>query len=391
MNKTLLIAILVLVSFGTKAQKIPYEKLDEISASISKLQLQANNLVYNDGKEDYILSFPENNFQILYSSGKAQRAVYKKKGDTEYLYLTENIDLTKANIFYKEQYPGVIGVCRMSFENGVQTQIYINGKYTETKSEKYLDFYYNKYYKKGDSGEKLLEQFDDMFTSLGLGSKMYVKPETIDDIIIQYVDAFGGAERIRSVRSVKTVGVTTTQGINIPTTAWSVQNKGMRMEMLIQGKINTTVITTNGGWTLFPAQRQKRPVDADQKTAKEGAEELDLTGDLFEYKEKGNEAVLVGKETRDGKENYKITLTRKSGTIVTFFIDANTFLPSQRIIDKNIAGKTVEMVETFGNYKKNSDGYLYASTYHYSPMNIDLTYSKYEVNVPVEETFFDKP
>lgn len=388
MTKTIQTLLFVLISFLAKAQKLPYEKLDSISSSISKSQLKVNNLTCNDGKEDYILSFPENNFQILYSTGKAQRAVYKKKGETEYLYLTENIDLTKVDVFYHVRYPGAIGVFRMSFPNGIQTQIYTNGEYTETKSENYLNFYYEQ---KGDSGKKLLEQLNGMLYSLGLGKKMYVKPETIDDIIDQYIEAFGGAEKIISMKSLKTVGTTRAHGQNIPTTTWSVQNKGMRMEMLIQGKINTTVVTTDGGWTLFPLQKQKRPVDADQQTAKEGAEELDLTGDLFEYKEKGHKAVLLGKETKDGKENYKIRLTRKSGTIETFLIDANTFLPSQRIIDKTVAGKTVEMIETFGNYKRNSKGYIYASTYHYAPMDYELTYSAYEVNVPVEETFFDKP
>nr|WP_315197480.1 hypothetical protein [uncultured Flavobacterium sp.] len=172
MIKIIQALLFILISFVAKAQKIPYEKLDSISASISKSQLKVNNLTYNDGMDDYILSFPENNFQILYSTGKAQRAVYKKIGDTEYLYLTENIDLTNVDVFYQLRYPGAIGLYRMHFPNGVQTQIYTNGKYTETKSEKYLDFYYEQ---KGISAKILMEQLDDMFTTLGLGNKMYVK------------------------------------------------------------------------------------------------------------------------------------------------------------------------------------------------------------------------
>lgn len=390
MKKFLLFTILLFgLPFLSNAQKkLPYEKLDSISSGINKIQLQANDLNYNDGKEDYILSFPENNFKILFSSGKAQSVVYKKLGDTENMYITENIDLVKADKFYKVRSPGAVGVYQIYFPSGVQTQIYTNEKYTGTITEKYLNFYYDK---KGDSDKKLMEQLDGMFTALGLGNKMYVKPETIDDIIDQYTEAFGGADKIRSMQSLKTVGITRTQGQNIPTTTWSLHNKGMRMEMLIQGKSNITNVTTSGGWTLFPIQRQRRPVDADQQTAKEGAEELDLTGDLFEFREKGHQAELLGKETKNGQDVYKIRLTRKSGTIVMFFIDANTFLPSQRIVNKNISGKTVEMVETFGNYRKNLEGYIYASTYHYSPMDIDLTYSSFEVNLPIEETFFDKP
>ena len=144
MNKIVLTIILILFSFKNSAQKIPYEELDSISTNISKLQLQANNLVYNDGKEDYILSFPENNFQILYSTGKAQRAVYKKKGDTEYLYVTENIDLAKAYDFHQELYPGPAGVLRLNFPEGVQTQVYKNGVYHHAITEYSLEFFYDR-------------------------------------------------------------------------------------------------------------------------------------------------------------------------------------------------------------------------------------------------------
>lgn len=142
--KQLILILLLTIAFISSAQNISYEKLDSISSSISKLQLQANNLVYNDGKDDFILNFPENNFQLLYSTGKAQRVVYKKKGDTEYLYLTENIDLTKAFDIYQALYPGLAGVFRLTFPEGVKTQVYTNGIYTNTITEYYLEFFYDR-------------------------------------------------------------------------------------------------------------------------------------------------------------------------------------------------------------------------------------------------------
>ncbi|WP_345138762.1 hypothetical protein [Flavobacterium ginsengiterrae] len=111
-----------------------------------------------------------------------------------------------------------------------------------------MNFYYEQ---KGNSGKKLLEELNDMLYSLGLGNKMYVKRETADDVIDQYIEAFGGAEKIRSMQSIKTVGTTTTQGLNIPTTTWALQNKGMRMDMLIKGKVNTTVMTPKAAGRFF--------------------------------------------------------------------------------------------------------------------------------------------
>ncbi len=142
--KQLISILLITIVFKSSAQNLTYEKLDSISSKISKLQLQANNLVYNDGKDDYILSFTENNFQILYSTGKAQKVVHKKKGDKEYLYLTENIDLTKAFDIYQALYPGLAGVFRLTFPEGVKTQVYTNGIYTNTLTEYYLEFFYDR-------------------------------------------------------------------------------------------------------------------------------------------------------------------------------------------------------------------------------------------------------
>lgn len=142
MNKAILTTIVILASFVINAQNIPYEKLDSISAIISKYQSKSENLSYNDGKDTYKLSFLKDNFKIYYSTGKATKSVYKKKGEDEFLYLSENIDLTKADDFYNTLYPGLAGVYRLTFPEGVKTQIYKNGKYIETITQDYLEFFY---------------------------------------------------------------------------------------------------------------------------------------------------------------------------------------------------------------------------------------------------------
>lgn len=90
------------------------------------------------------MNFPEDNFQILYSNGKAQKVVIKKNNKSEFLFLTENIDLTKVSEIYQAIYPGIAGVLRMSFPEGVKTQVYENGTFTKTITEYYLEFFFNR-------------------------------------------------------------------------------------------------------------------------------------------------------------------------------------------------------------------------------------------------------
>ncbi|MRG44244.1 hypothetical protein GFS24_03920 [Chitinophaga sp. SYP-B3965] len=398
MKNIIATCLLLLGSLTLWAQDIPYEKLDSISAAISQYQLRSDKLVYNDGKDDYELSFPENNFQVLYSTKTATKVVNKRSGDKEFVCITENIDLAKAEEVYQVQYPGRAGVLRMSFPEGVKTQIYTNGVLTKTVREYYLEFFFNR--SEDGSQKKLLTQLDDVFSSLKLGSKIpkeqFLNADkktilTADDVIDRFIASLGGAEKIQSMKSVIARGTILTQGVQVPVQMWFLHDHGMRMDMEIQGKANIAVMTKNAAWTLFPVQRQKRPVDADPATRREGAEELDLTGDLFDYKTKGNTVELLGKETIGGREAYKLKLIRKSGTVVYLVIDAKTFLLTKKIMNRNVQGKIVEVTETISDYRRNAAGFIYAASYQYAPAGTHLTYSNYEVNAAVDQRLFEKP
>jgi len=403
-KKIIVLPILLLASFVIKAQNVSYEKLDSISLAISQYQLRFSNLVYNNGKYEVKLDFPKNNFQIFYSTGKATKAIIQRVENTEFVYITENIDLSKSDELYKMDYPGRAGVLRMSFPSGLTTQIYVNGKYSTTVTEHSLDFFFDK--NAHTSLKTLLNQLQGMFNELKLGKKipkeLYVpntvnqkteplKTLTIEDIINKYIDALGGAEKLTSIKSVVAEGVLQTPNGDIPAKSWFLHNQGMRMDLEIQGRTNISVATPNKSWTLYPVQKQKKPVEADPAVARESAEELDLTGDLFNYKIKGNSVELLNKEMVDGKEMYKIKIIRKSGTVIKMFIDASTFLTSRRIINKIVEGKVTEMTEYISGYKKTADGYVYASSYQLMPSGMNLKYTKYEINSPVNPNFFEKP
>jgi hypothetical protein len=142
MKQLILILLLTIACKSSAQKKIPYEKLDSISSLISKYQSKSENLSYNDGKDTYKLSFLKDNFKIYYSTGKATKSVYKTKGEDEFLYLSENIDITKADDIYNTLYPGLAGAYRLTFPEGIKTQIYKNGEYVETISQDYLEFFY---------------------------------------------------------------------------------------------------------------------------------------------------------------------------------------------------------------------------------------------------------
>jgi|GEM_PF-6290881 hypothetical protein len=141
-----LLIFFLLLNISVKAQKVPYEKLEAFSKEISQIQLEANGKSYNDGTNDIEISFPEENFTVLFNSQLATNVVYKKSGSKELMYLTENISLGRVVGFTSEVMDNNIVVWKINFGKfTVTTQIFEDGKLIDTtyKSEMILYSYIN--------------------------------------------------------------------------------------------------------------------------------------------------------------------------------------------------------------------------------------------------------
>lgn len=141
-----LLIFFLLLNISVKAQKVPYEKLEAFSKEISQIQFEANGKSYNDGTNDIEISFPEENFTVLFNSQLATNVVYKKSGSKELMYLTENISLGRVVGFTSEVMDNNIVVWKINFGKfTVTTQIFEDGKLIDTtyKSEMILYSYIN--------------------------------------------------------------------------------------------------------------------------------------------------------------------------------------------------------------------------------------------------------
>lgn len=218
-----------------------------------------------------------------------------------------------------------------------------------------------------------------------------VKAQTLDEVVNKHIDALGGADKLKAIKSLATEGNMSIQGMSFPFKTWTLNTTAMRIDFDAMGTTNTQVLTANGGWSLMPVQQQTEPVDTDPAIAKESANDLDLTGDLFDYKAKGHTAELIGKETVDSKEMYKIKLTRKNGSVTNILLDASTYQIAKRISPKNIQGQEIEITEVFSDYKKTADGYTYPATTEQMPMGMKLSYGKFDYNTAIDQKVFEKP
>lgn len=184
--KKLTIIITLLFTVSTlKAQSVPYERLEIFSKNISKKQFEANGKTYNDGKTDYEISFPEENFTIYFNSQLATNVVYKKSNNKELMYLTENISLGRVVGFTSGIIDNNIVVWKIDFGKfNLTTQIFDNGKLINTTISNELILYEYKNADKEKTESSFLVYFshicNTMKKSIGMITDLALKSEDKD-------------------------------------------------------------------------------------------------------------------------------------------------------------------------------------------------------------------
>lgn len=237
-----------------------------------------------------------------------------------------------------------------------------------------------------------MKQFRMLTLSLLLvGAAVGAKAQTLDEVVNKHITAMGGEAKLKALNSQIAEGSLSIQGMDFPLKVINLNQKAMRIEFEAMGTKNIQVITPKSGWTFMPVQQQQAPVDSDPADLADAQRDLDLTGELVDYKAKGHTAELIGKETIDGKELFKIKLTRKDASISNYFVDPSNWYVTKRTTNKSIQGQEIEIIENFSDFKKSGDGYVYAAAVEQLPMGMKINYTKVEINTPVDEKVFEKP
>ncbi|MBO9731609.1 MAG: hypothetical protein J7623_23410 [Chitinophaga sp.] len=215
--------------------------------------------------------------------------------------------------------------------------------------------------------------------------------QTVDEIIAKNIVAMGGQAKLKEIKSQYIEGNMEVQGMTVPIKRWVKQDEAMRLEFAVQGTDNIQVVTRTGGWSLMPVMMQTTPQDLDPQMQKLLQTQLDVRGELYDYKAKGKKIELLGKEPVDGTTAYKLKVTSAEGLEGTAFLDANTYLLIKTINKVNIQGQDAEITVTMSDYKKTPEGLAYPGTTEQSPGGVKINITKIETNGTVADTLFAKP
>lgn len=214
----------------------------------------------------------------------------------------------------------------------------------------------------------------------------FAQAQTVDDVIDKYIAAMGGKDKMMSLTSVKMTGGFNVQGTDVSLITTRKHMVGLRLDISVMGTENYQIVTPTKGWVFMPVQGQSSPEEMTEDQYKGSVNQLDLQGPLLNYKEKGHTVTLVGKETVDGAECYKLNVVFKNGAKATYFIDTKTNRITKTSAKVMMNGEEVDAETTFSNFKQDPNGFWFPYTNVSS--RGETNYDKIETNIPVDESIF---
>ena len=220
--------------------------------------------------------------------------------------------------------------------------------------------------------------------------------QTVDEIIKKAIDARGGIEKIRAVESERITGrVSFSQGLEGTVVLELERPQKLYSEITVEGqRVLRAYDGKSAGWTVNPFTENKDVVAMSAEELKEMPDESDLDGPLVDYKSKGSQVELAGKEDLNGKPVYRLKITARSGQVRSYLIDAGTCLTIKWEGTRKLGAQPLPWESLLSDYREvqglkfpfkidqGSPGTEYKQT---------LTIDKIEINPKIDESHFAKP
>lgn len=216
-----------------------------------------------------------------------------------------------------------------------------------------------------------------------------VNAQTADEIIAKMVEARGGVDKLKSLKSVRMEANTSVMGMDLPTKMTIVHKRGMRTEIAAMGQDVITAVDGDKAWMLAPPMGITTPTEMPAEQAKGLMGQLDLTTGLLDYKEAGTTVELLGTEKLDGNDVFKIKMTPKDGIGSVSYVDAKTYY----IVKTTVKMGEIEAETKIYNYKM-MDGIAFPFTTEVKNEQmgtIVTNITKVEVNPTIDEAIFKMP
>jgi len=233
-----------------------------------------------------------------------------------------------------------------------------------------------------------------IFCALSFLAPVVLAAQTVDEMIAKNIQAHGGLEKLKSVQTMRETGKLNIGSFEARLVLENKRPDKFRQEVIIQSMAQVRAYDGKAGWQIDPFEGRRDPELLSQDDSKDLQISADIDGPLVDYREKGHKAELVGHDSVEGTDCYKIKLTLKNGDIRYYYIDTDSLLELKLETQTYIRGSIRENETFYGDYEEVSGLYYpfaIESGEKGSTDRVKYTVEKIEQNVSLDDSLFSVP
>jgi hypothetical protein len=208
---------------------------------------------------------------------------------------------------------------------------------------------------------------------------------TADELVAKNLEARGGADSLRAIKSLHTVGkMRLGGGIEAKTETFAIAPDRIRFEFSLQGLTAINAWDGKQAWTVQPFEGRRDPQKMSSDDAKDLVLAANIGGSLLDWKAKGSKLEYLGTEDIDGTDAHKLRVTFKNGDSQVLFLDPDHFLEIRTEDHLTIRGQEQVNRTDLGEYARVEGVYF---PYEQGQNQIESI----EVNTPIDASIFNFP
>jgi len=217
--------------------------------------------------------------------------------------------------------------------------------------------------------------------------------QTVDEVIAKSFEARGGLDRLKAVQTVRVTGRMSMGPAEASMVIERKRPGSFRTEITLRGALAVQAWDGVTAWGI-PPTGSGQPEVLPAEVARGMADEADVDGPLVDYRAKGHQVTLLGKQRLESGDAYKIEVRKKDGAVEVHFLDARSYLTVRIEGKRTIRGATIEGESVLGDYKE-AGGILWPysirSGARGNPEKQTLTVDRIEVDPALDDARFKMP
>jgi len=214
-----------------------------------------------------------------------------------------------------------------------------------------------------------------------------VNAQSLEEIVKKYTAA-NKLDKVGSLKTIKLTGKMSMMGMDIPVEIWMKNPDKIKSVTNINGQEMVQVFDGVKGYVINPTAGSTEPVEMDEQTLK-SIQRNNMFSNYMDTYLKNGQLALAGEESVNGSPAHKIKATIEGGIVLDLFIDKASYLMTKSSVTMDAQGQTMTM-DTYPSDYKEVNGLFMPMKNTMSVMGQEFvqTYSKVEVNIPMEDSIF---